>query len=151
MNILGHSWIAVNATLGKRYLLIIGSLLPESFPFIENNPFSFGEIHEGGEKLFAFLNKNYPHKHDLALGMLAHGVKFGADGFNKYIESYATDKKETLLREIAKSSGVNLKTAECRLHNFLWWAVDVWILKEYPGFAREVQKTIRRVDIKEIS
>ena len=59
MNILGHSLISVRVFRGfrefrgdrKRFQkdLIIGTLLPESCPFIADNPFAFNEIHEGGE------------------------------------------------------------------------------------------------------
>lgn len=37
MNILGHAYVAINAVSGDRRLLIIGSLLPESFPFSEKH------------------------------------------------------------------------------------------------------------------
>jgi len=151
MNILGHSYIATKVVTGRRDLLIIGSLLPESFPFIEGNPFTFEEIHEGGRKLFDFLNRNYPEEQDLALGILAHSAELGADGFNKEIEEYAGDQKEELLREIAICSGVDLKIAEYRLHNFLWAGVDLWILRKYPEFVRKVQSIIRAVDAEGIS
>lgn len=151
MNILGHSWIAVNAIPGKRDLLIIGSLLPESFPFIKDNPFSFEEIHEGGERLLEFLDRSYPGRRDLALGMLAHGKKFGADGFNQEIEKYADERREEFLQKIAACSAISLKFAGFRLHNFLWWGVDVWILKKYPEFVGEVQAALRKVDVEGIS
>lgn len=151
MNILGHSYIATQAISGNKELLIVGSLLPESFPFISGNPFSNEEIHEGGEKLLQFLEKNYPHKRDLAPGVLAHSRKFGADGWNKEIEKYAGDQREALLDKIAEASRVDAKTAELRLHNFLWWGVDFLILKNKPEFVDEVAQVLQRVDVEEVS
>lgn len=151
MNILGHAYIGSKVVLEYRDWAIIGALLPESFPFIENNPFSFEEIHEGGERLLRFLERNYPQKRNLGLGMLAHSANFGADGFNKEIENYGADKRGELLQAIAKISGVSLEVAKFRLHNFLWWGIDVWILKSDLRFVNEVGGIIKKVNIEEIS
>lgn len=148
MNILGHAYVATKAISGDRQLLIVGSLLPESFPFIAENPFVREEIHEGGERLFEFLERNYPRKRDLALGMMAHSV---ADGWNKEIEKYAGGQRKELLDKIAEASRVDLKTAELRLHNFLWWGVDLWLLENKQEFVNEVAQVLQRVDIGEIS
>lgn len=151
MNILGHSYVSTHAVHGDNSLLIIGSLLPESFLFISNNPLTYEEIHEGGERLLKFLLKNYPPKRDLALGMITHSYESGADKWNKKIEKYAANQREELLRKIADASMVNLKTTELRLHNFLWWGVDFLILKKYPQFVKEVNQTLKVVDMEEIS
>jgi len=151
MNILGHSYVATHSVHGDNSLLIIGSLLPESFLFISNNPFSQEEIHEGGKKFLWFLRDTYPDKCDLALGMLSHGYNKGADKFNKEIEMYAGSQREKLLNEIAECSSIDLNTAEYRLHNFLWWGVDVWILRKFPRFVEKIQRTLGGVDIGGIS
>lgn len=151
MNILGHSYIATKAVSGKRQLLIIGSLLPESSPFITDNPFTWEEIHEKGVRFLEFLDKKYPEKRDLALGILAHSYKFGADKFNQEIEKYAGFQREKLLDDIADCLSVDLKKAAAHLHNFLWWGMDLWILREFPEFVREVQSVLRIVDIEGIS
>jgi len=152
MNLLGHSYIAVRIfPEGNKNLLIIGSFLPESFPFVKNNPFTFEEIHEGRERFLGFLSKNFPEKQNLALGMLIHSARIGADSFNKKIERYAEPFREKLLWQIADCSGVNLETAKARLHNFLWMGVDFWILKEFPELVNEVSQAIKSVNIGEIS
>jgi len=151
MNILGHSYIATKCILGNRDLLIIGSLLPETAPFIANNPFTYDEIHEGGEKLFEFLSKKYPQMKDLALGMITHSYKSGADGWNKRIEKYAGDKREEILKEIVEASKINFKIAPTRLHNFLWWGVDFLILQNYPKFVNEVGQALTNVKVEEIA
>jgi len=151
MNILGHAYIATQAVSGNRELLIIGSLLPETVPFIANNPFAYDEIHEGGERLFEFLSKKYPQKQDLALGMITHSCKSGADGWNKKIEKYIGEQKGKLLKEIAEASRVNLRAAGSRLHNFLWWGMDFLILQNYPKFVKEIDQTLIGVDVEEIA
>jgi hypothetical protein len=62
MNILGHAYVATEAVKGNRKLLIIGSLLPESSPFIAQNPFTSEEIHESGEKFLKFLDQKSKKK-----------------------------------------------------------------------------------------
>lgn len=148
MNILGHTYVAIKAVSGDRQLLVIGALLPESFPFIPNNPFCNEEIHEGGEALLRFLKKNYPQKKDLALGIMAHSR---ADNWNREIEEYASGQRAKLLREIAGVSRIDLKTAEFRLHNFLWWGLDIWILKNKSEFRDEVAQVLKRVDVNGVS
>lgn len=151
MNILGHSYIAAQVISGNKDLLIIGSLLPETTPFIADNPFAYEEIHEGGERLFEFLSKKYPQEQDLALGMIVHSYKSGADQWNKKIEKYAGSQRQELLRKIAEASVVDLKAAESRLHNFLWWGMDFLILQNYPKFVKEVSQTLNNVKAKEIA
>ena len=151
MNILGHAYVATEAVKGNRQLLILGSLLPESFPFVSGNPFGWEEIHEGGEVFLQFLKKKYFENQDLALGMMTHSAKFGADGWDKEIEKYVDAKKKKILEGISVASGVNLKIAELRLHNFLWWGMDVWILRNYPDFVNEIISAIKDVKMEEIS
>lgn len=152
MNILGHAYVATKAVKGERKLLIIGSLLPESTPFISNNPFTWEEIHESGEKFLKFLDQRYPEKRDLALGILAHSYKFGADKFSKQIEILARGDKEELAQKIVDCSGIELEAArKWRIHNYLGWGIDVWILKNNPEFVKEVKRVLKGVDISEVS
>lgn len=151
MNILGHAYVATRAVAGNRELLIAGALIPESSPFIPDNPFTWKEIHESGEKLLGFLDQNYPRKRDLALGVLSHGVKYGADGFRQELEKFAGSQKEELLKKIAVASNVSQKTATNLLHNCLGGGLDYWILKNNPDLIKEVQKTLEEVEIKEVS
>lgn len=147
MNILGHSYLATHTISGNKNLLIIGSLLPESFPFVPNNPFTEQEIHEGGEEFLDFLNKNYPTQRELALGILTHSSKFGVDNFNKSIKDYASKKREKVLKDIADCSKIDLQIAESRLHNFLWWGVEIWILKSQSEFVKQVGQVLKEVNV----
>ena len=163
MNILGHSLISLNV-FGKfggvggigvkgENDLVIGALLPESCPFISDNPFTFDEIHEGGEKLLKFLKKKYPNRIGLALGMLSHSVSFGADSFNPVIEKYVTGERrenKTILGEIREATGVDDKTSKGLLHNFLWAGVDFWILEKYPDLVKQIAEAIIAVDYKTV-
>lgn len=152
MNILGHAYVASKAVKGSENLLVIGSLLPESSPFIADSPFTWEEIHESGEKLLRFLDKNNPKARGLALGILAHSKEFGADKFNKLVEDIVGEKKEELARKIVDCSGVRIETArERRLHNYLWWGMDLWILKTRPEFVVKLKKIVSAANIEEIS
>lgn len=151
MNILGHSYIATHAVAGDTNLLIIGSLLPELSPFVANSPFTWEEIHESGKKLLYFCRKNNPAMADFARGVLSHSVKYGADKFNQEIESYAGKERNELIREIAAASSLNVDIARSRLHNFLWWGVEIQILQNQPNFVLLVKKALDEVDINMIS
>jgi hypothetical protein len=151
MNIFGHSYVATRAVKGNNQLLIAGSLLPELSPFVANSPFTWEEIHEGGEKLLSFCRKEYPEMIDLAWGVLSHSAEYGADKFNKEIENYAGRNRDRLLLAIAQASSIDTSVAASRLHNFLWWGVDVQILQNIPDFVSLVKKALSEVDIDLIS
>lgn len=151
MNTLGHAYVAVHAVSGNKQLLITGALVSESSPFIPDSPFTWKEIHESGEKLLAFLDQNHPQKRDLALGILTHSLKYGADGFNKEIEKYAGEERGRLVEQIKDCSNLDSKTAETQLHNFLGGGLDCWLLRTEPKLVKEVQKVIVGPDIKGIS
>jgi len=150
MNILGHAYVAVKALSGKKSLLITGSLLPETSPFILNNPFTWKEIHESGDKFLKFLDSHYPDKRDLALGIMAHSVKYGADKYNRDIEKWLLKDNLKLKRKLAlrivDCSSISLKVAEeARMHNYLWGGVDVFLLQKklfsYFGIFTKNSKT----------
>lgn len=144
--------MATEAVKGDRQLLILGSLLPESFPFIKKNPFGLEEIHEGGERFLEFLDRRYPKSRDLALGILSHSKKFGADKWSERIEDLAGDSREDFLNGITQvSRWSNLMFAKYRLHNFLWWGLDIWILRKKPDFVNEVKLVLKEVNIDETS
>lgn len=174
MNILGHCLIALNMDNADRTLitrigadnaddyerdLIIGALLPESCPFIADNPFSFDEIHEGGEVILKFLQEKYPARIGLALGMLSHSVKFGADSFNPVIETLvdggqctvsggsSCKTKDEVLAKIREAVGADEKTSKGLLHNFLWAGVDFWIFEKNKELIPLIQRAIMTLSI----
>lgn len=151
MKILGHAYIATRAVKGNKQLLIAGSLLPEMLPYIPNDVFEYNELHEGGKKLLKYLNKNHPEKRDLALGLLSHGVEFGADKFEKESETLVEEKRESILRTIVKANAVTLEIAKYRLHNYVGLGIDWLLVQNESELVKEVQKTLREIDIDEIS
>jgi len=156
VNILGHPYIAfrVNGRVNK--YLAAGSHLPDIFPFASTTIFSFEEIHEGGERLLNYLNDNYPDKIDLAIGMIAHSVKYGADKFNPEIEDWLLSEKPDLKEELAKQivdcSSVDIQIArKARLHNYLWAGIDLYVLKNEKVFVKNLAKAHSRLKLDEIS
>lgn len=151
MKILGHAYIATRTVDGDNQLLIAGTFLPEMLPYIPNDIFEYNELHEGGKRLLEYLDSHHPEKRDLALGMLTHSIEYGADGFIKELENFASRERETLLTKIMESDSINRKIAEYRVHNFLGLGIDWLLVQNEPELVREVQKTLREVDINEIS
>lgn len=151
MKILGHTYIATHSVDGDHQLLIIGALLPEMLPYIPNDVFEYKELHEGGEKLLEYLDKHYPEKRDLALGILTHSIEYGADKFIKELESFASKEREVILGKIMEADSINRKIAEYRVHNFLGLGIDWLLIQNEPELVKEVQKLLREVDIGEIS
>ena len=154
MNVLGHAYIAAQLSKDKseKQLLIVGSLLPESFPFMSDMtdfPFNNEEIHEGGSTLLKYLDDYYPQKRCLALGMMAHSCQFGADGWNKEVEKYYDKKDLGYIERIAKLSETHVGIANRRLHNFFWWIIDWRILETYPSDVEEIKQAIMNVDIED--
>lgn len=151
MKILGHAFIATRAVDGDNQLLIVGALLPEMLPYIPNDVFEFNELHEGGKKLLKYLDKNHPGKRDLALGLLSHGVEYGADKFIKQLERFASGERKALLEKISRADSISLKFAEYRVHNFLGLGIDWLLIQNEPELVKEIQKTLREVNIEEIN
>lgn len=85
------------------------------------------------------MRQNDPNKIDLALGMLAHGYRHGADGFNRNIAAWLLSENKSLQKEIvqdiADCSAVSLEVAnKYRLHNYLWCGMDLYLLKKCSDF-----------------
>lgn len=153
MNYLGHPFVAYKVTNNLDEYLIAGSYIPDFVPFVPNSVFAFEEIHEGGEKLLNYLDKTRPEKRNLALGVMAHGVTYGADKFSRYVENKYESFRPELIEKILECTP-NLKPgAEVagRFHNFLWWGVDVCILREEESFMKNFGNLLSKIDIKEIS
>ncbi len=156
MNILGHPYVAYKVTGRINKYLVAGSHLPDLVPFVPNSVFSFEEIHEGGDKFLEFLKENYPNKTDLALGMIIHSVKYGADKFNREVEHWLLEGnknlKDELTREIVDCSGISFEAAgKYRLHNYLWVGVDMFLLKNEPNFTQKLIEAHKQIDGREIS
>ena len=151
MKILGHAFIATHAVDGNNQLLIIGSLIPETLPYIPNEIFDYNELHEGGRKLFEYLNRSYPEKRDLALGLMSHGYKTGADKFSPSSEELVALKRKFLLEKIARAQGLKLSIAQTGLHNYVGLGLDWLLVQNEPKLVKEVQKSLKKVDLEEIS
>lgn len=159
MKLIGHAWVAVNSRPhGNEKFLILGSILPDIMYYTKNNPFDFEEIHEGGDKVYGYLQEIRPEYMDLGLGMLAHSKKMGADHFNLHknleILGYEGERVEEIRTNLMNILNVNYETAVSRVHNILELAVELRILKEHPNFVIELNKAVAdlnaREDIKKI-
>ncbi len=147
MNAIGHPYVAKRVLGRLTGDLVLGSYLPDIVPFVSNSVFEFGEIHEGGEKFLELLSKRRPERRGLAWGMLCHGIEFGADKFSRSIVERFEDKRGEYGKRIAKASGISLEMASrSRFHNFLWWGVDVQILRREQGFVEDLAEKFSQID-----
>jgi len=151
MKILGHSYVAIHTVGKNKQLLIAGALLPEMFPYIPNKIFTNNQLHEGGKKLFRYLNSPHPNKIDLALGLLSHGVELGADKFSSISEELVSCQKKTLLEKISQAQQISSQFATARLHNYVGLGIDWLLIQNKPELVREVEKTLKEINIEEIS
>ena len=152
MNVLGHPFVAYKVLGDLNKWIVAGSWLPDLVPFVPDSVFEFEEIHEGGERFLRFLDQHYPDKRGLALGMLTHSVKFGADKFSRDIEKRFESVREKLAQMISESAGVSLEVAyKGWFHNYLWWGVDIQILRHEKEFVQRMTTTVPQIDIAEIS
>lgn len=156
MNVLGHPYVASKVTGRLNKYLVIGSHLPDLVPFVPNPIFTFEEIHEGGEKLLRFLDEKYPRARDLAIGMITHSYKFGADKFNREIENWLLDDNKQIRDELALKivdcSAVTLRVAKkYRMHNYLWSGIDLYLLEHETKFVRDLAEIHGKINRKEIA
>lgn len=153
MKLLGHGYIAVNSVpRGNKKLLILGSVVPEIMFYTRNHPFTFEEIHEGGDIVYRYLMQRRPDLADFGLGMISHSVKYGADKFNfdenLALLGYKGERVEELRKEIAGIFGISSETAKVRTHNILELAVEIGIIREDPDFVSIFIETIGNLGIR---
>jgi len=148
MNVIGHPYVAFKVFGRLTEDLVLGSYLPDIVPFVPDSVFEFKEIHEGGEKFLKFLDESCLERRDLALGMICHGIKFGADKFSRDIEKRFEDRREEYGKRIADASNISLEMASrARFHNFLWWGVDVQLLRHRREFVEDLVEKILKIDV----
>ncbi len=136
MNVIGHPYAAFKVFGRLTGDLVLGSYLPDIVPFVPNSVFEFEEIHEGGEKLLPS---------DLGWGMICHRE---ADKFSRSVEERFEDQRKDLAKRIAEASKISLEVASrSRFHNFLWWGVDVQLLRHRREFVENLAKKISRLDV----
>ncbi len=155
MNIIGHAYVASEVIGKMNPMVAFGSQIPDIVPFIDQNIFTFEEIHECNHVFWDFVQKNYPEQTDLPLAMMSHSVKYGADKFNKEIKDLLDVSKreiKNLGEKITEASKVDYQTAVGpRLHNYLWGGMDVYLLKNKPEFACNFQVNLLKVNLNFVS
>lgn len=145
MNLIGHLYVAYKVLGSLDIYTACGAQIPDIVPFAPNGAFSFEEIHESPDIVYAkYVNINENGK-NLALGMMSHSVKFGADKFNRVIIEYLIGSNEILLREYTKRVGIcsglfDSQYTINRVHNYLWLCADYYIIQEYSDFIRNIEK-----------
>ncbi|MBM3209295.1 hypothetical protein FJZ40_03325 [Candidatus Shapirobacteria bacterium] len=154
MNFLGHSYAAFKVEGRINPYLVAGSWLPDLVPFVPSPVFTFAEIHESPDKFLRFLDKKYPYARDLAIGMMTHSVKYGADRFNREIEGWLIEdqrEKIELAKKIVDCSGVSLEVAsKARLHNYLWSGIDLYLLNSKPEFVHGLAEFYPKINHEEL-
>lgn len=143
MNLLGHNYIAFKLLGMVDKETFVGSHVPDFVPFLPTSVLTFDEIHEGGKGFYEFIKKAYPQHIKLPLAMLCHSKQFGADEYNRDIETWLLNNDLSLFNKL---SGLILQTSNiselgARMHNYLWCGVDMYLLKHGdPKFITSLQE-----------
>lgn len=152
MKLLGHVYIAVEAFPERtEKLLAMGAVLPELVFYVKDKAFTHEELHEGGEILYKYLQSKSPDKIDLAVGILAHSNKYGADGlFNshRHLRKIGLVKKD--IQKTAEALNVSTKRAEIAVHNLYSLSLDYWLNSNKPQLL-EIVKGVDLKSLKEIA
>lgn len=156
MNLIGHNYIAKEVLSKYNPLIAAGVHIPDLVPFVKSSVFTFDEIHENPDAVYQHCLKNNKGYIGLALGMMTHSVKYGADKFNRDVDIWLIGKDYKLLDEIAQKivgcSGIPLETAKGpRMHNYLWCGLDFYILNKFPEFAKKIQSAYAEIDNEGVS
>lgn len=156
MNLFGHNLVAYKVIDRYNPNIAAGSHLPDLVPFLSSSVFSFEEIHESPQILFEYTRNHSGDSVDLALGMMAHSVKFGADKFNHDIEGWLMHGDQQSISEIVEKisdcTNLSIEIARgSRLHNYLWAGLDFYIIENSKGFTQEVKENYQNIKIEEIA
>jgi hypothetical protein len=151
VKLLGHVYVATKAFPKKdKELLTLGAILPELVFYIKHPVFKYEQFHEGGLDLYKYLTKNKKEFTDIAIGILAHSEKYGADRFNTIFKLFEIGLEESDIDEIAQALGISEKRAEIRAHNMYGLAIEYYLAKSNPEILKLI-KNVKLIDQKEIS
>lgn len=157
MKVLGHIYVVLEAA-GKRNspLLVWGSILPEMSPYIRSCPFTWEQIHERGEDVVKFLQKNKPELVDLGMGLMAHSVRWGADKFDSFEEieklGYKRGVDAEFEKDVAESAGLtDLDVAQRRVHNLLDLSLEYYIFQHHDWVLEDLKKAFGEVAVPELA
>lgn len=155
MKALGHTFI-VQKIFGENILAAQGALLPEMVPYLTRDIFDWSELHEGGKRLYAFLQKEEPESLNLALGLLTHGITYGADKLNdkewRGGKGYAHQKSGHLVSEMYDIHGpIASEIAKGWAHNYIELGLDLQIQENFPEVLQLAQTAVREVEIEKIA
>jgi hypothetical protein len=123
MNYLGHAFVCKEIFTDFNQYHLAGSWLPDLWPFVDHKVLTYEGWHEGGERILKYLDKHRPEMRGIGLGMMAHGVAYGADNFNREIDNRFEDRRSEVTQKIIEATpnlAGNQKALEGRFHNFLW-------------------------------
>ncbi len=156
MNLLGHNYIAFKTLNRISPYTFVGSHIPDFVPFLPSSIFSFEEIHENHEGFLKYIRKTYSNLEDLPLSMMCHSVKYGADEYNKLIDTWLLEDNEELTFEICSmivdASGISFDVARGpRLHNYLWCGIDMYLIKNNKPFVQELANAFNNINYSEIA
>lgn len=157
MKEIAHSYVAERVTGKEHHNLYVGSLLPDLVPYtVAVEIFDYVEFHDrGGENLLGHLRVKAPESELLAIGMLAHGKFCGADLYNdveyKGGPGWAHQKKDPLIKEVEKCSGISHEMAVGRAHNFIELGLDLLILQKDPELVKRIAQALTNANLEKIS
>jgi len=141
MKLLGHVYVATKAFPEKdEKLLAIGAVLPEIVFYIKNPVFTYEQLHEGGIYLYKCLSQKDKKLADIALGVLTHSKKYGADGFNSLDHIKEIGYKEKDDEKISDALGIPIKFAYQRAHSLYSLAIDYYLYKNYPNLIIQIKE-----------
>ena len=147
MKLLGHHYVT-KAVIGKLTPLICAGVnVPDIVPYVKQNTFSFEEIHEDPEKV-------YPFSKELALGMMAHSKRFGADIFNNDIENWLVKDDEVLRKKIEEWVSVctgKHENLRAWVFNFLWLGMDFYLLDQDKPLVSQIIENTKMIDVTFVS
>lgn len=155
MKALGHTFVA-KEIFGESVLAVQGALLPEMVPYLARDIFEWSELHEGGEKLHEFLQKEEPESLDLSLGLLSHGITYGADKLNdkewRGGKGYAHQRAERLVYLMNDIHGpISPKIALGWAHNYIELGLDLQIQENFPEVLQLAQAAVKEIEIDKIA
>jgi hypothetical protein len=156
MNLIGHNYIAKKVLSKYNPLIAAGAHIPDEVEFVSSSVFSYGGLHENPDAVFEYTTKQDRKYLGLALGMMAHSVKYGADKYTGDIEKWLFKGDESLRNTIAdkivQASGISIEIAKGpRMHNYLWGGLDFYLIDKYPEFVDEIKENYKAIDTDQVS
>lgn len=147
-----HIYTATQVSKKRTPLLVIGSVIPDVV-WVNREKIPPEKLHDNLDDFYSYVESKHEDMLDLALGMMLHSNKIGADLYShSYKGGYSYIKGKEILSDVANLVKTdNSKKFSDLSHNFIEASLDLLLYSDRPEILDLYKKSLTNVDFDKIS